>query len=60
MKRREAKAQDLGMHVDHVIPLRNRLVCGLHTQFNLQLLTPTENMRKGNIFGARGHRACGR
>ena len=51
MKRREAKAQDLGMHVDHVIPLRNRLVCGLHTQFNLQLLTPTENMRKGNIFG---------
>lgn len=39
-----------GMHVDHIIPLVNPLVCGLHTEDNLQYLTKKENLEKGNSF----------
>lgn len=41
-------AADLGMEVDHVIPLRGVNVCGLHVETNLQLLTRADNIKKGN------------
>ena len=40
-----------GYHVDHIIPLKGLLASGLHIETNLQYLTPTENLRKRNLYG---------
>jgi hypothetical protein len=44
------EARPEGMHVDHVIPLKGKLVSGLHVETNLQYLPGVENNRKGNRY----------
>lgn len=44
------RATGIKHQVDHIVPLHSRLVCGLHVEHNLRVITLAENQRKKNKY----------
>lgn len=45
---RRTQSTGIEWHVDHVVPLRSKLVSGLHSHTNLEVIPAVANVAKGN------------
>lgn len=50
LAKRLTKTLGIKHHVDHIVPLRSALVCGLHVEHNLRVIPAAENRSKNNRY----------
>lgn len=48
LAQRRTKVLGAPWHVDHIVPIQNPLVCGLHVENNLRVIPSAHNLSKGN------------
>lgn len=49
LAKRRTDATGFEWHVDHIVPLKSKIVCGLHVEHNLQVIPGSANCRKNNF-----------
>ena len=50
LAQRRTKCTGIEWHVDHIVPLKSNLVCGLHVEHNLRVIPGIENQKKQNRY----------
>ena len=50
--RRRTQETGVQYEVDHIVPLKGETVCGLHCEFNLRVITKSQNASKCNRWAA--------
>lgn len=48
--RQLTKETGIKHEVDHIIPIKHPMVCGLHVESNLRVMPATENLKKSNFW----------